>query len=220
MLDLGSLVDRVQGGDGAAFEELVAATHRSTFTLAFRLTGNEHDAADVVQEAYLRAFRSIHGFRGEASFHTWLYRITANCASSYLGKRSRDRHEELRDDAVLVDVREEHDPELNFDHSELRAELVTAISSLPANLRSVVVLRDVYDLTHADIATELGISVTAAKVRLHRARKRLRELVQVHRPRAAMAPEVHGSGSIAVAALADQTLEQGAGRLSEASRAL
>jgi RNA polymerase sigma-70 factor (ECF subfamily) len=112
VLDLGSLVDRVQGGDGAAFEELVAATHRSTFTLAFRLTGNEHDAADVVQEAYLRAFRSIHGFRGEASFRTWLYRITANCASSYVGKRSRDRHEELRDDAVLVDVREEHDPEL------------------------------------------------------------------------------------------------------------
>jgi RNA polymerase sigma-70 factor (ECF subfamily) len=174
---LGSLVERVQAGENAAFSELVVATHGATFTLAFRLMGNEHDAADVVQEAYLRAYRSIDGFRGDASFHTWLYRITANCASSHLGKRTRDRTEQLTDHDV-ADVRAEHDPELLVDHSELREELIVAMESLPDHLRTVIVLRDVYDLTHADIATELGISVTAAKVRVHRARKRLREFVE------------------------------------------
>ena len=86
---LASLVAAARDGDRGAFEELVRATTAETYTLALRLLGNEEDARDVAQEVYLRAFRSIGRFRGDASFRTWLYRITANCAATSLGKRGR-----------------------------------------------------------------------------------------------------------------------------------
>jgi RNA polymerase sigma-70 factor, ECF subfamily len=169
------LVDRARTGDQAAFEELVRATYADTYTLAYRLTGDEEDARDVVQETYLRAFRGIERFRGDAQFTTWLYRITANCASTHLGRRAKHRHEELSVDDPLPDGRPEVDPGHRAENEALRSRLRTAIDRLPPRLRAVVVLRDVYDLPHEAIADELGISETAAKVRLHRARRRLRE---------------------------------------------
>ena len=145
--------------------------------LALRLTSDEEDARDVVQDAYLRAYRSLDRFRGDAQFSTWLYRIVANCASTTTGKRARHRHEELPDESSVAELRPDHDPEIQADVAGLRDELDQAIRDLPPRLRSVVVLRDVYDLPHEAIAEELGISVSAAKVRLHRARRRLRERV-------------------------------------------
>ena len=173
--DLAALVTAAAGGDRAAFEELVRETYADAYTLAYRLTGNEEDARDVVQDAYLRAYKGLKKFRGDAAFSTWMYRITANCASSYLVKRNRDRHEDLDDEANLVDERPEIDPELRADASAERQRLADALQSLPPDMRAVVVLRDVYDLPHEAIAAELGITEGAAKVRLHRARRRLRE---------------------------------------------
>lgn len=172
--DLSDLVLAARDGDQAAFAQLVEATHRDTFTLAVRLTGNEEDARDVTQEAYLRAYRGLSRFRGDAQFSTWMYRITANCASTYLGRRSRHRHDPLPDAADVIDLRADADPELRSDASDLRDRLLAALESLPPKLRAVVVLRDVYELSHDAIAEELGISATAAKVRLHRARHKLR----------------------------------------------
>src|SRR5688500_12069653 len=173
--ELADLVAAAKTGDREAFDQLVKATYMEAYTLAFRLTGNEEDARDVVQDAYLRAYKGIRRFRGDAAFSTWLYRITANCASTYLGKRTRARHEELADDAPLVDERPEIDPGLRADQEEDRQRLSEALESLPADMRAVVVLRDVYDLPHEAIAAELGITEGAAKVRLHRARRKLRE---------------------------------------------
>ncbi len=175
--ELADLVLAARSGDESAFARLVEATHRDTFTLAVRLTGNEEDARDVTQEAYLRAYRGLESFRGDAQFSTWMYRITANCASTYLGRRNRHRHQQLPESGDVVDLRTDVDPELCSDASELRDRLVVALDELPPKLRSVVVLRDVYELSHDAIATELGISVTAAKVRLHRARHKLRSEV-------------------------------------------
>ena len=169
------LVDRARSGDEGAFEELVRATYVDTYTLAYRLTADEEDARDVVQETYLRAHRGLKRFRGDAQFSTWLYRITANCASTHLGRRAKHRHEELADDAPLPDERLEVDPQLRAENEALRVRLRSAIDRLPPRLRAVVVLRDIYDLPHEAIASELGISETATKVRLHRARRRLRE---------------------------------------------
>jgi RNA polymerase sigma-70 factor (ECF subfamily) len=169
------LVLAARDGDRAAFEALVRATMADTYTLALRLTGDEEDARDVVQEAYLRAYRAIGRFRGDAQFTTWLYRITANCASTSLGKRSRHRHEPLADDAPLADEHPDTDPVAMATAGALRDRVTDALADLPPRLRAVVVLRDVYDLPHEAIAAELGISVPAAKVRLHRARRRLRE---------------------------------------------
>jgi RNA polymerase sigma-70 factor (ECF subfamily) len=173
--ELAGLVDAARGGDQSAFEALVRATTADTYTLAFRLTGNEEDARDVVQETYLRAYKAIGKFRGDAQFSTWLYRITANCAANQLGRRKRHRHEDLADDAPLADLSPDVDPSAQAEASNLRDRLTVALDDLPPGLRSVVVLRDVYDLPHEAIATELGISTSAAKVRLHRARKQLRE---------------------------------------------
>jgi RNA polymerase sigma-70 factor (ECF subfamily) len=173
--DVAELVTAARDGDRAAFDELVRATHGETYTLALRLTGNEEDARDVVQEAYFRAYRGLKRFRGDAQFSTWMYRITANCAATHLGKRSKHRHEELKDSDPIADERPAVDPERQADATALRHRLTEALEALPSKLRHVVVLRDIYDLPHEAIAAELGISETAAKVRLHRARKKLRE---------------------------------------------
>src|SRR3954466_1042473 len=117
--DLAERVTAAKAGDRAAFDDLVRATHADAYTLAYRLGGNEEDARDVVQEAYLRAFKSIKKFREDAAFSTWLYRIVANCASTSLGKRSRTRHEPLDDEAMVEDTRVEVDP---VAHNEAVAE--------------------------------------------------------------------------------------------------
>lgn len=169
-----SLVAAARDGDQQAFGELVEATYRDTYTLALRLTGNPEDARDVTQEAYLRAHRGLADFRGDARFTTWMYRVTANCAATHLGKRNRNRHEQLPPESEVVELRTDHDPQLRTDAAVLRDQLLIALDELPPKLRSVVVLRDVYELSHHDIAEQLGISVTAAKVRLHRARVKLR----------------------------------------------
>jgi RNA polymerase sigma-70 factor (ECF subfamily) len=174
-MDLGDLVEAAKAGDREAFDELVRATYADTYTLAYRLTGDEEDARDVTQDAYLRAYRALKRFRGDAQFSTWLYRITANCAATLIGKRAKARHDELADDALLPDLRPEADPEAMADAELLRDRVNDALADLPPRLRAVVVLRDVYDLPHEAIASELGITESAAKVRLHRARRKLRE---------------------------------------------
>ena len=169
------LVTRAKSGERQAFDELVRRTHADAFGLALRLTGNEQDARDVVQDAYLRAYKGLNRFRGDARFSTWLYRIVANCASTHTTKKRRVRHDELPDEALLAETSPDNDPALRADFVALRDELENAIQNLPQRLRTVVVLRDGYGLSHEAIAAELGISVSATKVRLHRARRRLRE---------------------------------------------
>ena len=174
--DFGELVTAAKAGDRGAFDDLVKATYGQTYTLALRLTHDEEDARDVVQEAYLRAFKGLKKYRGDAQFTTWLYRITANCAATHLGRRSKHRHEDLEAEAAtLYDERPEADPSASADAGLLRDRITLALSHLPPRLRAVVVLRDVYDLPHDEIAAELGITEAAAKVRLHRARKQLRQ---------------------------------------------
>lgn len=172
------LVAAARDGDHGAFEELVRQSYVATYTLAFRLTGNEEDARDVVQETYLRAWKGLKRFRGDAQFSTWLYRITANTASSMTQRRSRTRADSLDDSGTeVVDDRLFANPEASSEASALHQRLSAAVAELPPKLRTIVVLKDIYDLPHEAIADELGISVAAAKVRLHRARKRLRDVL-------------------------------------------
>jgi RNA polymerase sigma-70 factor (ECF subfamily) len=183
-VDDAELVAAAKRGERDAFDELVRRTYRDTFTLAFRLTGNEEDARDVVQDAYLRAWRGVGRFRGDAQFSTWMYRITANAAATLTQRRRRRRTQpidELRDPA---DERPEVQPALRLEAAESGSELAEAVAGLPAKLRTVVVLKDVYDLSHEEIAAELGISVSAAKVRLHRGRKKLRDVLYEDEERA------------------------------------
>jgi RNA polymerase sigma-70 factor, ECF subfamily len=176
-LDEAELLGAARSGDRQAFDELVRRTFVETFTLARRLTGNEEDARDVVQEAYLRAWKGIGKFRGDAAFSTWLYRITANTASSHVHRRRRQRAEPFEEGFEPADARAEEQVFQGAESAETLDRISHALDGLPAKLRSVVVLKDVYDLAHEDIADELGISVSAAKVRLHRARRKLRDVL-------------------------------------------
>ena len=141
--DLTGLVTAARSGDRSAFDELVKATYTDMYTLAYRLTGNEEDARDVVQDAYLRAFRGLKRFRGDARFTTWMYRITANCASTHLAKRTRTRHDDLDDEFDLVDTEVAHDPERQAESGYERDRIAGALAELPPRLRAVIVLRDV-----------------------------------------------------------------------------
>jgi RNA polymerase sigma-70 factor (ECF subfamily) len=172
------LVEAARRGDRRAFEQLVRLTWAATYTLAYRLTGNPEDALDVTQESYLRALKGLPRFRGEARFSTWLYRVTANCASNHRQRSSRARHDHLDMDALEVASPRYNgtgNPEAAATTVDDRVLLEEALLRLPLRLRQVVVLRDVYDLSHKAIAAELGTSEAAAKMGIQRARQRLRD---------------------------------------------
>ncbi len=168
------LTDLARTGDRRAFEELVRATTNDIYALALRLTGNEHDARDIVQETYLRAFRSIRRFRGESSVSTWLYRIAANCSATMHHRRRGATVVSIDADHRVGELPADQHPDAIGSATVERDRLVRAIATLPLTLRSVVVLHDVYDLGHDQIAAELGISSASSRVRLHRARRQLR----------------------------------------------
>lgn len=166
------LLDRLRRGDPQAFEELVEETHRRVFTLAYRLVGDRHEAEDVAQDAYLKVYRSIRGFRGDASFDTWLYRIVSNTAITHLRRRGRfgDLAKEADEIVQLPEPGAAVDP---VDRDEVHR----ALAALPVAQRSVLMLKDVYGFSCAEIGEQMGLSEGAVKVRLHRARKRLKDLV-------------------------------------------
>jgi RNA polymerase sigma-70 factor (ECF subfamily) len=169
------LLEAARRRDPGAFEELVERTHRRVYTLAYRLVGDRHEAEDVAQEAYLRAYRALPGFRGESRFETWLYRITANTAMNHLRRRGRFGDVLAEDDERVVRVEDPSRPAL--DDVVERDEIERALGTLPAGQRAVVLLKDVYGFSCAEIGEHIGISEGAVKVRLHRARRRLKEQV-------------------------------------------
>ncbi|MDE0232081.1 MAG: sigma-70 family RNA polymerase sigma factor [bacterium] len=173
------LVDLARAGNQAAFSILAERHQHEVFTLAMRLAGDRDLAADISQEALLRAWRGIGKFRGEARFSSWLYRITVNVAWSQLSRRKRTQESPL--DVVenmAAPVSSFSHPELALESANLRGRLRRALYALPQRARVVVVLRDVYGWSHAEISEALGVSVSASKVRLHRARKRLRAILE------------------------------------------
>ncbi len=159
-------------GDASAFEEVVRRTYRQVYTQAVRLVGDRQEAEDVAQDAYLRVYRGLSGFRGDAQFETWLYRIVANAAMSHLRRRGRFG------DLLVENDDQPHEPVSPAQVEEEAVDrdvLSRALSSLPPSMRSVVVLKDVYGLSCQEIGEEIGVSEGAVKVRLHRARRRLKE---------------------------------------------
>ncbi len=173
------LLARAREGDKEAFSRLAERHQHEVFTLAMRLAGDRDLAADISQEALLRAWRGIGKFRGDARFSSWLYRITVNVAWTQLSRGRRTQHAPLEVvENMAAPLSSFNHPELALESANLRRRLRRALLRLPQRARVVVVLRDVYDWSHAEIAEALGISVSAAKVRLHRARKRLRVMLE------------------------------------------
>lgn len=167
------LLDACRRREPGAFEELVERTGRQVYTLAYRIVGDRHEAEDVAQEAYLRAYRSLPGFRGDARFETWLYRIVANASMTHLRRRGRFGDLTADHDQALVVQPAARPVEETVEEDEVKR----ALQALPLGQRTVVVMKDIYGFSCQEIADEVGTTEGAVKVRLHRARKRLKELI-------------------------------------------
>jgi len=185
----GTLVDALRRRDSTAAERLLETYGDRVYRLARRITGNEQDAEEVVQDAFWSVLRHIDTFRGESLLGSWIYRITANAAYQKLRRAAHQRDEISLDQVlpILADGHHHLDPSGDWSaqidapaiRSELREVLAAAIDELPANHRAVIVLRDVEGLSMAEVADALGITVATAKVRAHRARLRLRKRLGV-----------------------------------------
>ena len=183
----GDIVARLQAGDEEAFEFLARQYGGAMLAVAKRYMRDEEAARDVVQEAFLQAFRAIGAFRGEARLSTWLHRITATTALMKLRTRKRRREDSIdellpnfSDDGHFTEpVTEwEQPPEEALGRQQTRILVRHCIDQLPESYRTVLLLRDIDDVDTREAASVLGITETAVKVRLHRARQALRTLLE------------------------------------------
>jgi RNA polymerase sigma-70 factor (ECF subfamily) len=174
-----SLVRRAQDGDREAFRVLVERHSRSVFRLAFRLTGNEHDADEVVQESFIRAYRRLVRFESRSTFSTWLYRITANCAVDLL--RGRKTHEPLEADGseseprtVPTGLTTTPDQERRAMGGQIQARVRAALAHLTERERMAFVLRHVEGLSIDEIARQMNLRTNATKHSIFRAVRKMR----------------------------------------------
>lgn len=170
------LIEKAKLGDRDAFGELVVQHQHEVFTLAVRLVRDRDLAADVSQDAFIRAWRAMPNFRGDAKFSTWMHRITVNTAWTHRAKQRRVRLDPLESMTAEPEA-PTLDPVRAGEAVSASPKIEEALMQLTDSIRAVVVLKDVYGWSHSEIADHLGVSVTAAKVRLHRGRKVLRHLL-------------------------------------------
>lgn len=172
------LVKKSQLGDRSAFEQLVLRHQELVFSLAYKLTGNREMANDVAQEAFIRAWKAIEKFRGDSTFSTWIYRITVNTAWTLRKKAKKHNTLNIDDTYEPIVIDEKKDPEMVAINSDLSSVLSKALNNLPVEQRIIVELKNIEGRSHKEIADYLDISVTAAKVRLHRAHQKLRQTLE------------------------------------------
>jgi len=181
------LIARVLAGDEASYGTLVTRYRDYVYTIAVRIVGNDEDAEDVAQEAFVRAYHALPRFRGDSKFSSWLYRIATNRALTHL-KRHRRR-------AVTVDIEagphieagalddgrgEETSPEVMVRDDEFRRAVRAAVLELPEQYRVVVTLFYLEERSYKEVAATLGIPMGTLKTHLHRARALLRDILTKH----------------------------------------
>jgi RNA polymerase sigma-70 factor (ECF subfamily) len=170
--DDAALVARAREGDLEAFAEVVRRYEHRIRVVLFRLLDDERDVEEATQDAFVQAWRNLGRFRGDAAVFTWLYRIAVNEALARL-RRKRVPLVELDEEAQSVSG-PAGDPHATAEARELNAFLAARLRSLPPEARVPIVLRDVVGLSNQDVADILGLSLAAAKSRIHRARMQIR----------------------------------------------
>ena len=178
------LVARARRGDESAFEALVTENEKRIYNLCRRLTGNQEDAAELTQEAFLNAWRGLGRFQGESSFSTWLYRLATNACIDFLRKEKRrqslsmtvslDDEEEARQ-VELPDER--YAPEGALECAEARRAVAEGLERLTLEHRQVLVMREIHGLSYAEIGQVLGLEEGTVKSRIARARGALRKVL-------------------------------------------
>ena len=175
-------LSRARSGDSDAFRLLVERHSKAVFRVAYRMTGNEHDADDVVQETFLRAYRQLEHFEERANFSTWVHRIAVNCSLDLL--RARGRHEkhyggDTADEALQGEVRaDDPQPDRLLLSAELQTQVTAALDRLSGNERTAFILRHFEGMPVEEIGRTLGIQVNAAKHTIFRAVRKLREALE------------------------------------------
>ena len=173
------LIHRASAGDAGAFNALMGMHERRMYAVALRMCGNPEDAQDCLQEAMIRVYRSISGFKAQSSFSTWVYRITMNTCLDELRRRKNRPGTSL--DGLLEmgwSPSDEGDtPERHALRREARASIQRFIGELPEDMRAAVVLRDVEGYSYDEIAEILGANVGTVKSRISRGREKLREKI-------------------------------------------
>ena len=174
-----AVIQAVLDGDVNAYEALVKEYEKNVYNLALRMTGNSEDAADMAQEAFIKAYNSLTAFRGDSKFSVWLYRIVSNVCLDFLRSRSRKQTVSLsteNDDGeeVELDIADEtHSPEQLLDRSLTRDAVRRGLAALPPDHREILLLREIQGLSYEEIADVLGLEAGTVKSRIFRARKKV-----------------------------------------------
>ncbi len=172
-------VERVRQGDADAFEPLVSAYEKNVYNLALRMTGNPEDAADMSQEAFIKAFNSLDGFRGDSRFSVWLYRIVSNVCLDFLRRQSKRGAvslsvEDEEGEQAQMDIPDSsQSPETLLERRMTREAVRRGLDSLPEDSRQILLLREIQGLSYEELAQALQLEVGTVKSRIFRARKRL-----------------------------------------------
>ena len=177
------IIRAVVDGNTNAFEDLVLEYQKQVYHIALKMTGNEEDAFDLSQEAFLKAFHSLSTFRGEAGFGSWLYRMTANLCIDFLRKKKRqggqiislDAEEEDRRPTELPDLR--YEPQNALEKKEVQEKVRAGLERLPHEQKLILVLRDVEGFSYQEISDALKIELGTVKSRIYRARAHLARLL-------------------------------------------
>ena len=179
-----NLVELSAGGDIDAFETLIKTHQKKVYNIALRMTKNPDDAQELAQDAFVRAFVAIKKFRGDASFSTWLYRITMNVCTDFLRKRNRAVVISMEQGAVGSEYEnpiqlpvEGPGPDELTEKRQLKQLVRGAMDSLSPEHRQVLVLRELMDLSYKDISKTLNISEGTVKSRINRAREGLKQVI-------------------------------------------
>jgi RNA polymerase sigma-70 factor (ECF subfamily) len=182
----GSAGDQSVGWTPPTWEEVVRDHSARVYRLAFRLTGNSHDAEDLTQEVFVRVFRSLSSYT-PGTFEGWLHRITTNLFLDMTRRRQRIRFEGLGEETASRLSGAEPTPSQAFDDRHLDVDIAAALADLPPEYRAAVVLCDIEGLTYEEIADVLGVKLGTVRSRIHRGRAQLRAALEHRRPRRLLA---------------------------------
>ena len=165
------LVTRSIGGDPDSFNQLVLRWERPIYALAYRVIGREEDARDVCQETFLRAFRALNGFRGQAKFSSWLYRIALNLCRDWVRRERRTPVVQAPDELDMLDTVAVQPPSASIEDIVARHELTRvverAMAQLPEEQRTAIILKEYHELTFQEIADLVGCPLSTVKTRLY-----------------------------------------------------
>ena len=165
------LVARSQGGDMDSFNQLVMRWERPIYALAYRTIGREEDARDVCQETFLRAFRALKGFKGQAKFSSWLYRIALNLCRDWIRRERRQPVAQAPEGVDLIELASESTPTESIEDLVARRDLSrlveTAMQRLPEEQRTAIILKEYHGLTFQEIADMLDCPLSTVKTRLY-----------------------------------------------------